>query len=470
MDYSVTYGTRKGCVRVPSSKSIAHRLLICAALSHDKSTLICDGYSKDILATIKCLNALGAHINTEENGRVGIEPIFSCTRKFSETAHLYCGESGSTLRFLLPIVAALGVKAVFHMEGRLSVRPMDEYINCLEANGAVISICGDELMCEGRLKSGEYTIPGNISSQYISGLLFALPLLDGDSRIIVTGSIESEDYILMTEDAISKCLISYNKCRNEDIRIEAPQNDATVCEYSIAGKQQYSAPVSNRVEADWSNAAFFLCMGAMSEAGITVKGMNRNSMQGDRRIMDVIREYGAVIEHDKDSITVRRGRIIDSCDTTDSDGGHEIIIDATAIPDLVPVISTLAAGADAVTRIINAGRLRLKESDRIQTTVAMLRAVGACAQETENGIIIDGRMPETDVPTAVLPEGISALESNNICRLSGGVIDAANDHRIAMAAAVAAGLCRNNVRVKDAECVEKSFPTFWELLETLEVE
>ena len=416
MKLSVKPGMRFGSVTIPSSKSYAHRLLICAALAQTESTVICDGISKDIDATIKCLNALGAEITFKSKNEISVTPI----RKIQDgTCDLFCGESGSTLRFLLPVVGALGAEAVFHMEGKLSERPLDALIETLTKNGMSIHQDGTLLYCSGKLKSGEYRIPGNISSQYISGLLFALPLLESRSTLEVFGNIESSDYIVMTEEAIAATNIYFENSGYN---------------YSIPGSQKYLVKGNSTVERDWSNAAFYMCMGAFSKKGITLKDMNLSSRQGDKEILNIVKNFGAKVEIEGNDIIIKKKAL------------HGLTIDASSIPDLIPTICSLASGAEGTTRIINAERLRLKESDRIKTTYNMLKALGADITETDDGLVINGK------------------ES-----LEGGIIDSANDHRIAMSAAVAASICKNEVIVCGAECVAKSYPDFWNHLEKLEV-
>ncbi|MBR6231050.1 MAG: 3-phosphoshikimate 1-carboxyvinyltransferase [Lachnospiraceae bacterium] len=419
MNITIKPGERSGCVTIPSSKSQAHRQLICAALSKSPSVIFCDGISKDIKATIDCLNAAGADISFDENGRIEVRPLKADKNAEGKTADLYCGESGSTLRFMIPVAGALGLKAVFHMEGRLADRPIQVYTDELSRHGMRFVKEGSLLKCEGRLESGDYTIPGNISSQYITGLLFALPLLEGSSSINITGSLESADYIAMTEDALKISGVEFEK---GEMR------------YDIKGGQKYAFPSEVKTEGDWSNAAFFICMGALSEDGICIKGLNNDSSQGDRRILELAEAFGAETMAVENEIWIRRGNL----------SGQTI--DAREIPDLVPTISALASVCKGTTRIINAGRLRLKESDRLTATRTMLAALGADVEETDDGLIINGRE-----------------------RLGGGTVSSFNDHRIAMAAAVAASACVNDVTVEEAQCTAKSYPGFWKDYESLEI-
>ena len=379
-----------GTIAAIASKSAAHRLFICAALAEASTKLVCRTTSRDMEATKACLAAM-------ERG-----------------AALPCGESGSTLRFLLPVAAALGLETDFLMEGRLPDRPLAPLDEQLQAHGVTLSRPAREVLhVSGKLTPGDFVLPGNVSSQYISGLLFALPLLDGPSTLTVTGKVASAPYIAMTLDALARFGIR-------------PEINGSVYTISPA---VYRSPGKVRVEGDWSNAAFWLCAGALS-GPVTVTGLDPDSLQGDRAVIDILRKFGAKTEQNGDSFTVSPGPLT------------AIDIDASAIPDLVPVLAVVAAAAEGTTRITNAGRLRIKESDRIQTVLAMLRQLGADAEETADGLIIHGGKA-----------------------LRGGTVDSANDHRIAMAAAVASTRCP--VTVEGAEAVKKSYPAFWTDLQSL---
>ena len=385
MKRTIIPGARTGRVRILASKSQAHRLLICAALGEEKTEVVCDGISADIAATAKCLSALGAKIEEMETGFL-VSPI----KKVPEgRCELYCGESGSTLRFLLPIVGALGVQAAFHREGRLPQRPLAPLDGVLTAHGMTLSEDGDLLLCSGQLQAGNYEIAGNVSSQYISGLLMALPRLAGESRLTVTGTLESAAYVAMTEDALRLSSVELSK------------NGAS---YAIPGGQRFRLPARTAVEGDWSNAAFFLCMGALAKGGVRVEGLNLKSSQGDRGVLDVLRAFGAAVSEEENAVTVRRGTL------------RGVTVDASPIPDLIPVLSVVASVAAGETRVENAYRLRLKESDRLQS--------------------------------------VSALH--------GGAVETQNDHRLAMSAAVAACAAMGEVTVDNDACVAKSYPRFWE--------
>ena len=410
-------GPRTGRVTIPASKSQAHRLLICAALGREPVELVCGGPSADILATANCLNALGADIQKTAPDRFSVRPV---TAAPGTAAQLACGESGSTLRFLLPLVGALGAEGAFVMEGRLPQRPLAPFDAVLKEHGMTLEQEGSLLRCGGRLRPGEYTLPGNVSSQYISGLLMALPRLTGDSTLTVTGPMESAGYVAMTEDALRLSGIRFTRDGRS---------------WRIPGGQTCRLPGLCRVEGDWSNAAFFLCAGALSPGGITVEGLSLASSQGDRAVLDILRAFGAQVETSEGSVTVRRAAL------------RGVTIDAAPIPDLIPALSAVAAAAAGTTYIENAGRLRLKESDRLKSTARLIASLGGTAEELPDGLIIHGREV-----------------------LDGGSVETWRDHRIAMAAAAAACVCRSAVSLDDSRCVEKSYPRFWEDYASLELQ
>lgn len=410
-------GSRSGFVRIPASKSQAHRLLILAALGAEEVSLQCDGISADIAATAACLRALGAKITQPTEGNLHIIPIRCVPR---EPMLLPCGESGSTLRFLLPVVGALGADCVFRREGRLPQRPLAPFDKELTAHGMTLREEGDLLYCSGRLQSGDYTLPGDVSSQYISGLLMALPRVAGESRLTISGRTESRAYITMTEDAL---------------RLAAEKAERTERGWYITGGQTYRLPRVCTLESDWSSAAFFLCMGALSREGVSVAGLNLASSQGDREVLRVLLRMGAVVEETAEGILVKRGEL------------RGVHIDAAEIPDLIPALAALAATAEGETVVYNAARLRLKESDRIRTTCELLRALGGVMEEQEAGLRITG-----------------------VKQLGGGAVDPCGDHRIAMAAAVAACASAGEVTVMQSECTAKSYPRFWDDFQSLKGE
>jgi 3-phosphoshikimate 1-carboxyvinyltransferase len=407
MNKMVLPGPRAGTLPAIASKSQAHRLLICAALGKSPVRMLCAETSQDIEATARCLNALGADIRRTD-GAYEITPIATVP------AHpvLDVGESGSTLRFLLPVVGALGAEARLVLHGRLPQRPLSPLWEELEAHGMTLHRDGANIITGGHLCAGEYALPGNISSQYISGLLFALPLLNGNSEIRLTTEVESGAYLTMTEQALERSGIVAEKM---------PRG------WRIPGHQQYHGSNVCAVEGDWSNAAFPLCAGALSGEGITVTNLNLRSPQGDRAVVEILRRFGADVQVNDDAVTARPGKL------------RGITVDAAEIPDLVPVLTAVAVAATGETRFIRAGRLRIKESDRLKTVCALFTALGADICETDDGLMIRGGK-----------------------KLTGGTVDAAGDHRIAMTAAVAAAYCTGPVEILGAEAVAKSYPGFWD--------
>lgn len=387
----ITPSRLDGTVRAVASKSHIHRLLICSALSDRPTAIKCDDMSEDIEATIRCLNALGADI-VFDGGKLNAAPITDA----ESTAVLDCGESGSTLRFMLPVACALGADCEFILSGRLPKRPLSPLSDELISHGISLSSPSPGVIaCSGKLAGGVFFIDGGVSSQFISGLLLAAPLLDGETVINISGILESEDYIAMTRAA------------QADFKVFSDFNGSA---FFLADGQKYLSPGFCRAEGDWSNGAFWLCADALSGGTVKCDGLDDSSVQGDRRIVEIIK------------------RIVK--------GGAEA--DVRNIPDLVPIISVLAAVSNGKTTIKNAARLRLKESDRLRTTSEMINNLGGESKETDDGLVINGKS-----------------------RLSGGIVNSAGDHRIAMSAAIASIVCENEVVVVGAEAVNKSYPAFW---------
>ncbi len=374
MDITIHPRLLKGEVTAIPSKSQAHRLLICAAFANNETVLLCPETNRDIEATVDCLNALGADIRRTDDG-YSVDPLSAIPRK----ATLNCCESGSTLRFMLPIVGALGVDATFHMEGRLPQRPLSPLWEEMERMGCALSRpTTDTIRCQGKLQPGDYAIDGSVSSQFITGLLFALSLIPGKSHLEVTGKVESKPYIDMTRQALK--------------RFDAPN---------------FHTPGYIKVEGDWSNGAFWLAAKALGSE-LTIKNLSPDSLQGDRAVAAIL----PLLQEDCPSVS------------------------AADIPDLVPILAVVAAANNGAV-FTDIQRLRLKESDRVASTVAMLTALGGKAEATESTL-------------TVFP-----------AELTGGTVDAVGDHRIAMATAIAATACKKNVTVLGAQAVNKSYPHFW---------
>jgi len=413
MTVKITKPLTGGKIKAIASKSEAHRLLICAALADKPAFISCSESSQDIDATVRCQAALGADIKHQTDG-FDVTPIDrnALGRDIGKRYSLDCGESGATLRFILPVCGALGVNAQISMSGRLPERPLAELYDQMVLNGCKLSEQGvSPLTCEGQLKSGEYILPGNITSQYISGLLFALPLLSGDSRIRITGELLSRPYVDITLHTLSKFGIEVTE-----------ESDG----FTVPGSQIFKSPKTLQVGGDWSNAAFWLSAGAIGPGSITCTNLDFKSKQGDKKIIELLRCFRTYVFCEKNTATVTPGKL----------KGFEI--DASNIPDLVPVLAAVASVAEGKTTIYNAERLRAKESDRLHTVTKMLTDLGADVTETDDGMEINGKSS-----------------------LTGGTVESYGDHRIAMTAAILSAACENDVIIKGAEAVKKSYPAFF---------
>ena len=407
-------GRLHGAITPPPSKSAAHRALICAALAHGRSRIAPYTPSDDIDATIDAVRTLGAYVRVEAGGLTvdgcgggNIPP---------EQALLDCAESGSTLRFLIPVAAALGRSCTFIGAGRLPQRPIGPYLDCLPPAGVPCETAGGlPLTLSGRLRPGIFRLPGNVSSQFVTGLLMALPLLDGDSCIVLTSPLESAGYIDLTLDMM----------RRFGVRAESSEDG-----YDVPGRQHY-IPCAMTVEADWSQAAFWLAAGALG-GPVVCHGLDGSSRQGDREIRTLLTRFGAPVSFMQGA----PGRPDVSAQAGDLGG---IEIDAAQIPDLVPVLAALACFAGGRTTITHAARLRIKESDRLHAVAQGLSALGARVRELPDGLTIE-------------PSG----------HMRGGEVSCAGDHRIAMALAVAALRCDGPTVLDGAECVRKSYPSFFD--------
>lgn len=409
MNMQVTPAKLRGVIPAISSKSDAHRVLIAAALADQETVIACNVRSEDIRATARCLCALGAQIVFGDDVII-VQPIAKAPR---DAVTLDCGESGSTLRFLLPVVSALGTNGVFTGQGRLPERPVADLRAAMERHGVVFSPEQTfPITTSGMLSCGEYVLKGNVSSQYVTGLLFALPLLPGDSIIRLLPPVESAPYVQMTLHTLAR----FGIC------IEQKENT-----FFIAGNQKYHTPGQVSVEGDWSNAAFFLTAGALGEP-VTVTGLNTTSAQGDKAILTVLESMGAQVDIQADAVTVSPGTL------------RGVTVNAADIPDLVPVLSVAAAAAaSGVTVIENAARLRIKESDRLASMQKTLTKLGAVCAETDDGLLVWSG------------EGIQ-----------GGHVFGFQDHRVVMAAAIAAVVAREPIVIRGAEAVQKSYPLFFE--------
>lgn len=388
MDIIISASALSGTVDIPASKSFAHRQLIAAALADQSTTIQMNARSADIDATASCINAMGADAALLSNN-TGY--IVSPIAKIPDEASLFCCESGSTLRFLLPVAAALGIRAAFTGTGRLPQRPNQVLIDQMRSHGITADSDYLPLAISGTLQSGLYEIAGNVSSQYITGLLLALPLLPGNSQIRFTTPLESAAYLNIT------CAVLHQF----GIRVERTPDG-----YLIPGNQSYLSPVNITTEGDWSSAVFWHCANRMGHR-ITITGLNNTSCQGDKSVLQQLQGLGSEI-------------------------------DVSQTPDSLPALAVTACTFPGITRFTGAGRLRIKESDRLKAVADMLTALGQKVQEHPEGITVYGGAPFT-----------------------GGRVNGCNDHRIVMAAALAASLSQSPVTITDAEAVRKSYPAFF---------
>lgn len=403
----------EGEVRIPPSKSIAHRAVIAAFLSRGKCSIENIDLSDDISATVGCIKAMGAKCRYDKRNRVleiSCEKLKSTSRRIT----LDCGESGSTLRFFIPIALALGFKCNFTGRGRLMKRPMEPYMKVFEEKGIRYELHDDVLTTDGKLVAGKYIIDGSLSSQFVTGLLFALSTLEGDSEIVIDGETVSCGYIDLTLATLS------------DFGIEVENKDYK--QFVIKGNQKYKV-MDYSVEGDFSQAAFFLVAGAIG-SNVVCTGMNPDSIQGDKEILNILENVGATVK-------IEDGGKIQAEYSADM---HGITVDAGEIPDLVPILAVLLSFCRGESRIVNAGRLRIKESDRLKAVSSELKHLG-----------VD------------ITEGTDYLKINGRHVLEGTTVSAWNDHRIAMSMAIAASRCEGDVGITGAEtAVKKSYPDFFE--------
>ncbi len=410
----------KGTVLAPSSKSMGHREIICAGLAEGTSIVDNISMSKDIEATCRCLRALGVNIEDVPSkfaGRSALKVTGTGKLRAAE-AGADCGESGSTLRFFIPLGALLGEAFTFTGHGKLVSRPLNAYYDIFEKQGLQYQTAEEghlPLTVNGRLQAGLYQLPGNVSSQYVSGLLFALPLLENDSVIEITSELESSAYVDMT----LSCLKKYG--------IEIINENDAHRRYFVRGGQKYQAMDSN-VEGDWSQAAFWTVGGSLGET-VICSGVDYTSLQGDKAVVPIMEGMAA-------NIKVQGTDVV-----TDGGNTKATVIDAANCPDIIPVLTVLAAVSEGTTEIINAGRLRIKECDRLAAITQELNKLGADITELPEGLIIKGK-----------PEGLQG----------GAEVDAWNDHRIAMSLAIAAQKCTEPFTLTGASSVQKSYPEFWQ--------
>ncbi len=400
MDIKITPSKIAGTITAPPSKSYAHRYIIASFLSKGEGFIENVQPSKDILATLGVLKNIGLDYSFEKSG----VKINSGNKNLNPV--LDCNESGSTLRFMIPIVAALNLSCEFTGSKRLLERPIGDLVDCLNENGANI----DGFKVQGKLKSGIYKINGEVSSQFITGLLFALPILNGDSTIEIKGNIVSQDYINITIDVLKKFGINILKTKDG---------------YFVKGNQKYVMPSKMVVEGDYSNSAFLLAMGVLGE-GVTVLNLNKNSMQGDSKIIGILKEFGGNVIEVENGYFASKGEL------------KGITIDCENTPDIVQIISVVASFSKGKTVLKNVSRLEIKESDRVRGIINNLKNSGIKAEYTSGDLTIYGK------------------------EVKGGTFSGDNDHRTVMSSVVLSAFAKGVSTIKGVEAIQKSYPTFLE--------
>ncbi len=408
MTTTIDSAVLKGTVTIPPSKSLSHRAVLAAALADGESIIENLVFSKDIEATCDAISSFGVQFARRNHsmrviGRGELE---------TPNIPLQCRESGSTLRFMIPFAGLTDGPVVFSGEGKLVSRPLDPYFEVFKRQNIRYHYGGQlPLMAEGRLKADTFTMPGNISSQFVTGLMYVLPLLDGDSEIILTSPLESRDYVELTIQMLAHFGVN--------VETVSPEH------YRIPGNQRYKA-ADYQVEGDYSQSAFWVAAGLMG-SGLSLAGLSQNTRQGDKRILEIAQAMGAKLHWEGDALKVLPGKT------------HGAVVDAAQCPDLVPIVAVIAAVSEGETRIINAARVRIKESDRLKAICTELNKLGAQIEELPDGLVIKG-----------------------VEQLTGGRVEGWNDHRIVMSLAIAASKCSGPVIINGSEAVSKSYPHFFE--------
>ncbi|MGG5460871.1 3-phosphoshikimate 1-carboxyvinyltransferase [Clostridium sp. B9] len=421
----ITPSKLEGSVKIPPSKSMAHRAIICASLSKGESIITNIDFSDDIIATIEGMKSMGSNIKVEKDKLIiNGENIF----RNSNEKIIDCNESGSTLRFLVPISLVEENKVNFIGRGNLGKRPLNTYYNIFnEQNIEYFYKEGElDLRINGALRGGEFKIKGNISSQFISGLLFTLPLLKEDSKIIITTEMESKGYIDLTLDMIEKFGVNI---KNNNYK-----------EFIIKGNQEYK-PMNYKVEGDYSQAAFYFSAGALGNK-VECLDLELDSYQGDKECIEILERMGCNLikkEVSKKQVINGHKDINDKTLRIASENLNGTEIDASQCPDIIPVLTVVAALSEGETKVINGERLRIKECDRLNAICTELNKLGANITELEDGLIING-----------------------VKELNGGEVYSHKDHRIAMSLAIASTRCTGDVILEEPDCVSKSYPGFWE--------
>lgn len=417
MKIKIKPGNLKGTIEIPPSKSYSHRAVIAAALAESEKKSKIDNlkFSVDITTTTDIMENWGAEIERFESA---LDIVGNSGKVVPRDKYVQCNESGSTIRFLIPIGITRENELIFDGKGKLVDRPLDSYYRIFKEQGLKYETTGGKLplTVNGKLKPGNYEIDGNISSQFITGLLYALPLLEGDSKLIINKNLESKGYVDLTLEILKLA------------GIEIVNNDYK--SFDIRGNQTYK-PFDYTVEGDYSQVAFWIVAGIISanrDNEVKCLHVNKNSLQGDREIIEIVTRMGAKLEIFDDYVIVKPSKT------------KGTVIDISQCPDIGPILTVLAALSEGETRIINGERLRIKESDRITSIKTELNKLGGNVDEEGDSLIIQG-----------------------VDGFTGGVtVSAWNDHRIAMSLAVASTRCEKEIILEEAESVRKSYPHFWD--------
>ena len=419
MKIKIKPSTLNGTIKIPPSKSYSHRAVIAAALAENrdnqKSRIDNLKFSVDITTTTDIMENWGANINREESS---LEIVGNSGKVVPRDKYVQCNESGSTIRFLIPIGITNENELIFDGKGKLVDRPLDSYYRIFDEQEIFYKNENGKLPLEvkGKLKAGNYEIDGNISSQFITGLLYALPLLDGDSKLTINKNLESKGYIDLTMEILKLAGI---KIKNNDYK-----------SFEIKGNQKYK-PFDYTVEGDYSQVAFWIVAGIISanrDNEIKCLHVNKSSLQGDRELVEIVERMGVKLEIFDDYLIVKPSKT------------KGTVIDISQCPDIAPILTVLGALSEGETRVINGERLRIKESDRITSIKTELNKLGANVNEEGDSLIIQG-----------------------VERFNGGVtVNAWNDHRIAMSLAIASSRCEKEIVLEEAESVRKSYSHFWD--------
>ncbi len=398
-------GSLKGSIKAIASKTYGHRMIILSALSKKSSKLILEEYNDDLFATLDCIKNLGGDYSIDKDELI-IEPI----EKGSKDISLNCRESGSTLRFIIPVATALYDKTLIDGTGTLGKRPIKPLLQALSQRGVEFSRETLPIVSKGKFHGGKIYLPGNISSQFITGILLASSILEEDTTIELTTPLESVAYVKVTLEVL------------KDYAIEVlEKNDG----YYIKGGQKPNPPVQNKVQGDWSNAAAFLVAGAIN-GNLTMEGLLVSSSQGDKIILEILENFGADLKIE-DEISIK------------SKGKRPIEMDINECPDLLPVLGILGCSVKGVSKFTNGGRLRIKESDRLNNTMDLINSLGGKAEVLGDDLIVYGSGS-----------------------LKGGVVSSYNDHRMVMAATIASTIAEEDIVIYGHKAINKSYPKFFE--------